>query len=290
MAIWLWPYADDYIASSIFRGIQRAARGSHVRLVTATAAQGTWEEVLESEAKYIRGLASDEHIDGAILWYLGGERNVPALIEAHRQGVRFVFVDRRPPEGIDADFVGTENVSAAKAAVGHLIDLGHRRIAFAENVDPVSTVMERREGYRRALEEIGQPTPADYIVVNDQAEGELEPVAIRRTAEKLLSLSPAPTAVFAVNDVLAFGLYEAFRDLGVRVPEDISVVGFDGLLRWVPGGGHITTAVQNFTRIGELAAETLLQRFRTPESATYRHILLDAPPFIGGSTGPPKGE
>lgn len=287
VAIWLWPYADDYIASSIIRGIQRVARSSHARLVMATAAHGTWDEVLESEDRFLRGLAADDQIDGAILWYLGAERNVPALMEAQRHGVRLVFVDRKPPEGIDADFVGTENVTAARGAVAHLLELGHRRIAFVGNMDPVSSVAEREEGYRRAFEDAGRLPDPDLRFLYDAAEGELEKVAARRTAEAILKLSPRPTAVFSVNDLIGFSLYEAFRDLGVRVPEEFSVVGFDGLLRWVPGGGHITTAVQNFPRIGELAADILFRGIRTPGVTTYRHVLLDAPLSLRDSTAPP---
>jgi LacI family transcriptional regulator len=254
----------------------------------ATAAHGTWDEVLESEARFLRGLAVDDQIDGAILWYLGGERNLPALLEAQHHGVRFVFVDRKPPEGIEADFVGTENVTAARAVAAHLLDLGHRRIAFVSNIDPASSVVEREEGYRRAFEDAGRVPDSDLRLVYDQTDDETEKVAARRTAEAILAMSPRPTAVFAVNDIIGFGLFEAFRDLGLHVPEDISIVGFDGLLRWVPGGGHISTAVQNFTRIGELAAEILFNRIRTPGTVTYRHVLLDAPLSLRGSTSAPS--
>jgi len=287
LAIWLWPYADDYIASSIFRGIQRAARGTHARLVMASASHGSWDDVLDSEARFLRGLSGDVQIDGAILWYLGSERNLPALLEAKRNGVRFVFVDRKPPEGFEADYVGTENLTAAQNLVNHLLELGHRRITFVGNIDKASSVAERAAGYRRALEEAGRWPDGDMSVLHNQLEGESEATAARRTAETILAQQPRPTAVFAVNDIVALALFEAFRDLGVRVPEDISLVGFDGLLRWVPGGSQLTTAVQNFARIGELAAETLLQNIGNPASNTFRHILLDAPLSVANSSAAP---
>ena len=97
------------------RGVQRAARGTDARLFIGAAPHASWDDDIEAEARFIRELGEDG-ADGAILWYLGGDRNLPALREARARGVEFVFVDRRPPKGFEADFVGTENVGAARAA------------------------------------------------------------------------------------------------------------------------------------------------------------------------------
>ena len=284
IGVWLWPRADDYAASSIFRGIQRASRGGEVRLIVGTASHANWDDDVESEARFIRGLVEDEAAEGAILWYLGGSRNLPVLREARARGMEFVFVDRCPPKGFEADFVGTENVGSARAAVAHLVELGHRQIAFVGNLDTASPVAERHEGYRRALEDVGLLPMGPFL----PARGESDPVNARRLAEAILGTKPRPTAVFAVNDSVALGLLDAFRELGVTVPEEMSVVGFDGLLHWVPGGGPLTTAKQNFTTIGELAGEALLRRLAPDCPPTHRHTFLDAPLSLGGSTAPPR--
>lgn len=283
LGVWLWPHADDNFASAIVRGVQRAARGTDTRLIIGTAPHASWEDDIEAEARFICSL-SDDHADGAILWYLGGSRNLPALREARANGVEFVFVDRRPPHGFEADFVGTENVGSARNAVTHLIERGHRHIAFVGNLDAASTVADRHEGWRRALEDAGL-SPGPQIPFAPE-ERESDASAARRTACALLESSPRPTALFAVNDTVALSLVEAFRDLGVAVPDDLSIVGFDGLLAWLPGGGPLTTARQNFAALGEIAGETLFARLDPDSPSTYRHVLLDAPLSLAGSTAP----
>jgi len=282
--VWLWPQADDYFASSVFRGIQQAARGADLRLLVGTASHESWDDDVESEARFIRQLVETEGADGVILWYLGGNRNLPVLLEARSKGLEFVFIDRKPPEGFEADYVGTENVGAARNAVAHLAELGHRRIAFVGNLDSASTVAERYRGYLRALDDAGiQPDPSWRLCFGPH-DSESDASASRRVVEDFLALRPRPTALFAVNDSVALGILEAFRDLGVSVPEEVSVVGFDGLLHWIPGGGPLTTARQNFPSIGEHAGEVLLARLASISPSTYRHILLDAPLSHGGST------
>lgn len=283
IGVWLWPRADDYAASAIFRGIQRAGRSGEVRLIVGSASHASWDDDVESEARFLRGLVEDEAADGAILWYLGGERNLPVLREARARGLELVFVDRCPPAGFEADFVGTENVGAARAAVAHLVELGHRRIAFVGNLDSASPVAERLEGYRRALKDAGLAAMAPFVPLPDETDAE----STRRIAEAILADHPRPTALFAVNDAVALSLLDALRELGVAVPEEMSVVGFDGLLHWVPGGGPLTTAKQNFTTLGEKAGEALLKRLAAEPSSTYRHVLLDAPLSPGGSTARP---
>ena len=281
--VWLWPRADDYTAAAIFRGVQRSAREREVRLVVGTASHLSWEDDVASEARFLRSLFEDEHADGAILWYLGGERNLPVLREAREAGVALVFVDRLPPKGFDADFVGTENVGSARAAVEHLVELGHSQIVFVGNRDTASPVAERYEGYRRAMEDAGlDASPARLPIA-----GETESASIRRIAESILDQKPRPTAIFAVNDSVALELIATLRLLGVAVPEGISVVGFDGLLHPALEGGSLTTARQRFTAMGEFAGETLLARLDESRSAAaYRHILLDAPLRPGETTAP----
>lgn len=289
LGVWLWPHADDYCAAAIFRGIQQAARGTDLRLVVGTASHTSWDDDIASEARFIRGLVEDRAADGAILWYLGGERNLPVLREARARGLEFVFVDRLPPEGFEADFIGTENVGASRNAVAHLVQRGHRRIGFVGNLDTASTVRDRFEGYLRGLEDAGLECSPGYEVHFSPVDGEADGQAALRTAREILELSPRPTALFVVNDSVALELTGAFRSLGVDVPGEMSVVGFDGLLHWVPGGGPLTSMRQSFSTIGEMAGAALLARLRSGSPSTYRHVLLDAPLSLGSSTAAPGG-
>ena len=170
--VWLWPHADDYVASSIFRGIQQAAREGDLSLIVGTASHRSWDDDIESEARFLRGIVESKSADGAILWYLGGERNLPALREARDAGIELVFVDRYPPAGFEADFVGTENVRSARNAVTHLVELGHREIAYVGNLDTASTVFERHLGYLRALRDAG-------LEAKEERDSALQPAARR---------------------------------------------------------------------------------------------------------------
>lgn len=283
IGVWLWPHAENAFASAILRGIQRAARGTDARLVISAAPHLSWEDDVAAEARFIAGLVEDE-ADGAILWYLGGSKNLPVLREAREEGVEFVFVDRCPPKGFEADFVGTENVGATRRAVAHLVELGHRRIAFVGNLDTASTVAERRKGFERGIADAGL-APVAEVAFSPRA-GEPDVDAARRAAGEILALTPRPTALFAINDSVALLVMEALRDLGVAVPEELSIVGFDGHLHWLPGGGPLTAVRQDFTTVGELAGEALFARLAPDSPAAYRHVLLDAPLSQGGSTMP----
>lgn len=280
IAIWLWPNTADYAAASILKGIQRAVRPDQARLVVASAAGDHWWAFVDSEERFLRSLAEDPHAMGAIVWYLGGERNRPALDAVRSAGVPLVFVDRLPPDDFDADFVGTNNDSAAYACVRHLVELGHRRIALITNSDKVSAVREREAGYRRALAEAGIAYRDDLLW-----EDRLDlPEGVEAALDSLLGLPHPPTAIFGINDHIALQVHEALVSRGIDVPGRISVVGFDGLLRWVPGGGYLTGAQQDFSTMGQLAAELILRRAQEGAPRAYRHLLLDAPLVLKGST------
>jgi len=282
ICIWLWPNSGDYSGVSILKGIQSTKLAADVRLIIGHASGLDWESRWNSEAAFLRGLAEDPDDAGAIIWYLGGERNRKELEAVREAGIPTVFIDRLPPEGFAADFVGTNNFSAAKAAAEHLLNFGHRRIALITNMDPVSSVRERESGFHFALQTAGiVPDPA--LIQRDSID---EPEGIEAALDALFALESPPTAVFCINDQMALQVYEALQKRGMSIPEDVSVLGFDGLLRWIPGGGYLTTMCQDFTRIGQLAAEVVLERMLNPRPPAFTHYLLDAPLLSQGSTAP----
>ncbi len=281
VGIWLWPDFENYGASSILKGIQRAAPHNRMRFMIGSGSEygPNWDRCVAREAMFIREVMNDEHACGLILWCVGGEQSVEVLKAAQRSGIHLVFVDRLPPKGIDADFVGTANRSGAAKGVRHLLELGHREIACVPNMDVASTVSERIAGYIEALrDQEVQPKVIPAVV----KKGESDHCAFRRLAREIIASNV--TAVFAINDTIALGLVNALRQVGVRVPADISIVGFDGMLRWLPHGGQITTLDQDFYRIGEVACELLLERIAGDEPSAVRHIYLDAPLAQLGST------
>ncbi len=282
IGIWLWPNTSDYAGASILKGIQRSNLGSDVRLVVASAPGGDWDSVLEAERRFLDELAEDPVGASAIVWYLGGSRNLGALQRLRKASVPIIFVDRLPPIEFVGDYVGTDNESSAEQAVQHLIDLGHRRVALITNVDMASSVFERERGYHRALRNAGVRVHPGWI----QRVAVEEFIGIQVAVDNLLKLEEPPTAIFCVNDVSALRVQTQLNARGIRMPQHMNLVGFDGMLRWLPEGGNLTTACQNFERIGQLAAELAMKRMANGPTETYQHYLLEAPLLVRGSTSP----
>ena len=285
IGVWLWPNSSDFAAASILKGIQSTNLGSN-QLVVASGAGPDWNSILDSERDFLQSIADDPTALGVIIWYLGGERNLPSLQKLQARRVPTVCVDRLPPAGFDVDYVGTNNSDSAMQAVRYLIGLGHHRIGMISNIDPASSVAEREDGYRQALVEAGIPFEDEWIqrVTYDAAK------SIAAAITRLLRLPRPPTAIFCINDQLGLGAYDILTRHGVDVPGEISVIGFDGLLRWVPGGGYLTTMRQDFERIGRIAANLVLEKASGRAPAANRHYFLDAPLFAGASTAPPSAD
>lgn len=290
LGLWIWPSATFPGASTILRGIYRTLDANRYRLIVESPVDTDWRSVVHSEAQFLERIPRDKDVAGVLLWYLGGETNLPALQYVRDAGIPLVFLDRLPPEGFPADFVGVDNRHAAQQVVRHLISRGHRIIAHITNVDNASTVHERLLGYRDALLEAGIPFRPELVLTETAAPEDGYHSVYESLASQLLRLPGPPTAVFCVNDVLALRLVEVLRSRGVQIPDDIAVAGFDGLERWLPGAPFLTTANQPFERIGEWAARLLLRRIELGEKAPYQHMLLEAPLSIHASSRHPRRE
>lgn len=176
------------------------------------------------------------------------------LTSIRRRDFPFVLIDH---EGLDdkGPSVGATNRDGARQAMRYLLDLGHRRIGFITGNMDMDCAHERLAGYREALAE--REIPADDRLI---AEGNFhKPLAFQRTRE-LLALADAPTAIFASNDVSAFGVMDAVRDLGLRVPDDISIIGFDDIPDARLSTPALTTVRQPMRDMGARATRMLLDR------------------------------
>jgi DNA-binding LacI/PurR family transcriptional regulator len=168
------------------------------------------------------------------------------------RSVPVVFLDRRI-EGLPHVYV--DDVGGGRAATHHLVDLGHERIAFVGDDNSVgfdfSSSVDRCRGYRYALADAGIPEQEAFVRL-----GPASRQAAHRLTGELLGLRDPPTAVFATSDLQAFGVIEAARERGLRVPEDLSVMGFDDID--VSPYLGLTTVRQPLYQSGRRAAEMLL--------------------------------
>ncbi len=207
--------------------------------------------------------------------------SVEVVSYLRRQDVPVIEVDRQFADGA-CDAVVVDNRSGAFDLTRHLLDLGHRRIALLVDETDWTTGRGRVEGYRAALAEAGLDVDPDLVVTAGWS-----PAAAGEAATRLLRAPTPPTALFAANNVLAEGAFRAVADLGLSIPDDVSLVAFDdppwmSMVR--PG---VTVVAQDAFALGQAAVERLLARIAAPD-APPRSVVLPARVQVRGSTAPPK--
>lgn len=288
IAVWIYPTLDELGASTMLQGMRKTLGPAGYSLMIGCAESDDLDKAQESEEPFLRSLAGKPSVAGAIVWQTGSRDFRGAYDSLVEAGIPLVFVDREPPEPILCDVVMSNNRRAARAAVRHLVDLGHRKIAMIVNREHVSSVEDRLDGYVSVLREAEIPYREEYVIRLEFASRQIQHGHANEVVNYILGLPDPPTAIFAVNDQLAMFVMDALTQRGVAIPEQISVVGFDWLLRWLPSGGNLTTVNQQFETIGRVAAERLLERISSTKQDPPRQILLDAPLVIRHSTAAPR--
>ncbi len=239
-------------------------------------ALSTAREEDEEEGAYVKMLRS-QRVDGIIL-------ASAALFDQHVMelavsGYPFVFLGRYPLNpSITA--VGVDDFGGADMMTTHLLAHGYSSIAHLSGPLHHLSAADRRDGYRRALARAGIPSRDEYLIEGDYSEE-----SGRRTALRLLELPDLPRAVFAGNDEMAFGALTVFRDRGLRVPEDIALVGFDDLAIARVMSPSLTTVRQPIRQLGALAAERLIALARGRE-VPERQAVLPVTLSVRDSCGP----
>jgi LacI family transcriptional regulator len=206
-----------------------------------------------------------KRVDGILLV---PARSTPEPVRMiQRQGIQVVVMDRSVP-GAQVDVVRGSSLQAAQLLMGHLLQLGHRRIAVLSGPEQVSTARERVDGARQALVEAGL-TPNSLIVLYHGYTVD----SGYQMARRALALTPRPTAFFAANNFIAIGAIQALRECNLRVPTDLSLVAFDDLpVSWM-AEPFLTVAAQPAYEMGRRATELLLQRIADPNSPWQEVVL-----------------
>jgi LacI family transcriptional regulator len=174
------------------------------------------------------------------------------LIELHQQGLPVVLINHIAAR-VDLPQVGIDNVAATYEAVHHLLALGHRRIGFILGLPEIRCTHDRYEGYRKALSDAGVSLDPALVLQGDyRCEGGYE------SAQTFFTMAKPPTAIFASNDLTAYGVLDAAKKYEVRVPEDVAVVGFDDIVPSIHVHPTLTTVHHPFKEMGSSAAQLLL--------------------------------
>ena len=266
----LIPELSNLFATTIVSGVEDALRQRGYGVLVCDCRS---DEALEREA--LEFLLS-KRVDGILTLPLcpSGDHLEPA----ERAGVPVVLIDRKV-ERRGLDCVLIDNRVAALEAVNRLIALGHRRIGLICGQDDIFTFRERRAGYRDALLAAGlQPDPAlDTAVAFSLNGGYGE-------CKRLLALPDPPTAVFATNHEMTLGAWIALQESGLRIPDQLSFIGFDNEEMARAMTPRLTTVCQPLAQIAQEATALLLAAMERGQT-THRTVILDATLREGGSAG-----
>jgi len=262
---------DSPWAVEIIRGVEAVARESGLGTVVSAVHRSP-----ESVRQWLGNL-SERMSSGVILVTSALERSTDD--ELRMLDVPTVVIDPVGAPSVEVPTIGATNWSGGLAATEHLLKMGHRRIGFVAGPSHLLCSRARMDGYRAALESAGAEFREEWV-----ATGDFHPESGFRGACALLSLPEPPTAIFASSDEMAFGAYEAVRRHGLRVPDDVSIVGFDDLpsARWA--FPPLTTVRQPLAAMGMLAARTLL-RLVAREHLESPRVELSTSLVVRESTG-----
>lgn len=199
--------------SALLKGVEKAAREEGYSIIV----QDT-DEKYENEQSAIQTTLS-EQVDGLLITPV--QTNQGTIIDLKGSELPFVLLGRHF-EDLDTHYVVTDDVQGEKAATEHLIERGHERIAIVNGPTHISSSRERLRGFRRAMSEHDIAT-SDFAIL----EGNVTMEDGFETGKKLIASSPRPTAVLCYSDFVAMGVIKAARDAGLKIPEEMAVVGYD---------------------------------------------------------------
>jgi LacI family transcriptional regulator len=253
------PDSANPFFAEIGRAIESAAfeRGYSVILCNT-------ENDIEKERLYTEVL-ENKQVDGLI--FVASGENHQAISQIANNGLPLVMVDR-DMGSLELDTVTTDNYNGGLLATQHLLSLGHRRIACITGPSNITPSAERVTGYRAALELAGIPVQESLLV-----RGDFHPPSGYAGARQLLQCDPRPTAIFACNDMMAIGAIRAASQLGLRIPQDVSIIGFDEIELASFTTPPLTSVSQPKQEIGGLAVSLVLERMQDPSLPSRRSVL-----------------
>ena len=270
----VFPDLDSPWAVEIIRGVEEVAHAAGIGTVVSavhrkTTATRQWMQNLRARAT-----------DGIIL--VTSDLAPPLHAELRRLNVPVVVVDPAGVPSMEVPTIGATNWTGGLRATEYLIGLGHRRIGFIAGPPALLCSRARLDGFRAAMEAAGLPSDGDLI-----QPGDFYHESGFAGGARLLALDDPPTAIFAASDQMALGVYEAIRQRGLRVADDVSVVGFDDLpeVRW--SSPPLTTVRQPLSEMGMLAARTVL-RLAQGEKIESPRIELATELVVRDSTAAPS--
>lgn len=269
------PDIADPFYPELAKGIEEKANALGYNIILSNTGRS-----LDKERRSMDGLLS-RGVDGIIFSTVTvDDPNIDLLMN---ERFPFVLVNRVPmqhPAVDKIDYVIVDSYSGGYKAIEHLFKLGHDRIAVITGFMKASTAIERTRGARQAISDCGLKLNPRYLVQCNYSRQEAYEAAVR-----LLGLKNAPTAFFAQDDNMALGVREAVLSLGLKVPEDIAIIGFDDIDICALTGIELSTMSQKKYEMGVMATATLINKIEGDTPSMVNKIVLDTELIIRKSCG-----
>jgi len=244
-------------ANGILRGIfqESVDRGYDIHLFTQP-----WEGAENSAPRF-----RNKQTDGTLI--VAPTIGSDMVSGLHSLGVPIVVLST-PTEIGGVAYVDVDNMVGAQMAAEHLLSLGHSRIAHLMGAPHQVSVFQRRDAFLKVLEKAGKPMPPEYLV-GDSFQRE----AVYDTTRRLLSLPSRPTAIFTTNDDMAFVVLDVAQEMGIAVPEHLSVIGFDDYPMTARAQPGLTTIHHPLSEVGMEAAKLLIARIEGGVIESGAHLF-----------------
>lgn len=267
------PDMTNPFYTTLAHGVETAARKAGVTMILANSDEH------DAEEQRLASMLISKQVDGLLVTPARTGAEVMRL--SRQRGVDLVFVARQPKDAGRFDVVRADVAGAGYALGQHLAGLGHIRTAVLAGPATVPGPADRVDGFKRAMADAGNPVPEVYRRPVYTLE------AGAAMAREAMRVSPAPTALFAASNFMAMGAIQALDALGLRVPDDVSVVGFDDFPAAWLAFPFMTAAQQPAFELGYEAFSMLLERQANPDQPP-RELILGTELVIRRSTAPPR--
>ncbi|UJF32722.1 substrate-binding domain-containing protein [Paenibacillus hexagrammi] len=268
--------SDSSYWGKILEGISRelGRRGADMLTLTLNSAEG------------LNGSLRPQSLAGVIGV---GAISRSLLLEVHRLGLPLILLDHDDPF-ISADQVFAGNRESAYRIVQYLLGLDHRSIHFVGNTKFSKSFLERWQGFREALEEAGlayRPEPFEKLLHLEELDSQIQEEQIREILKPHIGRNTLPSALVCANDRIAFSVVQALRSLGLSVPEDVSVTGFDNIDPEYPNMPELTTVNVTKETLGKRGADVLFWRMANRDLPAET-ILIRGEVLIRNSAATPR--
>lgn len=244
--------------AAVAHSIEKAASAADYNIILC---HSNWE--LQRDLQHLENLQA-RRVDGLVC--ISAEMEAEHITPVVEAGTPVVMFERSIP-GTSLDAVGLDNFKGAYMAVEHLLELGHRRIGIIQGLPTSTLSTERLKASRQALEDWG----VEHDPALEQPGDFLEQTGCDG-AQELLKLDEPPTAIFAFNDMMAIGALQVLHEHGMRVPQDVAVIGFDGISLTKYMSPPLTTIAQPVDELGQRAVSMLIDRIKGDASGGPRFM------------------